>query len=182
MKTEIEAKLKIDSFDQLTKKLDQLGAKFIEIQNQRDTYFDNLDTQMRTQDRCLRIRLEQTGSAKKVFITYKGPKQAGQYKSRQEIEFSIDSAKSAQQLFAALGYLPAITVEKQRSVWILDDCQIALDQVKNLGSFVEIEGPDEKKVSQAKNKLGLADLHHISDSYADLISKVQNKKSPRQED
>jgi len=56
MTTEIEAKLKVDSFDQITAKLQQLGAEFIEEQLQLDSYFDHSGHLLKKSGRGFRLR------------------------------------------------------------------------------------------------------------------------------
>ena len=130
---------------------------------------------MFTEDRCLRLRNQQTSSGRKVFVTHKGPRQKGLFKRREEIEFPVDRPEDFEQLLKALGYQPAMVVEKKRRVWQIGDCEVALDDVKLLGCYVEIEGPDEKKISEIQESLGLADLPHIQESYACLINKKHER-------
>ncbi len=75
-----------------------------------------------------------------------------------------------------LGYRQAIVVEKTRNLWKLNRCLVALDKVKMLGNFVEIEGPDNNKIEKVKKLLGLENLNHIKLSYADLLSQKLSKK------
>ena len=72
---------------------------------------------------------------------------------------------------AAIGYKKALAFQKKRQVWRLDRCEVALDCLPLLGSFVEIEGPDENKIAGVQKKLGLADLRHIPESYAVLMER-----------
>ena len=73
----------------------------------------------------------------------------------------------------ALEYEKVLVFEKKRRIWRLGDCKIALDELPLLGSFVEIEGPDDKKIADVQKNLGLADLPHITESYASLVAKKQ---------
>jgi adenylate cyclase class 2 len=61
--------------------------------------------------------------------------------------------------------------QKKRQVWRLGGCEVALDELPLLGTFVEIEGPNEKKIADVQKKLGLEDLPHIHQSYAALMQK-----------
>jgi adenylate cyclase class 2 len=175
---EIEAKLKVDSHKPVEKKLTELGAEFLGEQFQTDYYLDDSDRTLTKADKCLRIRLERVGKSEKFFITYKGPKEKGEFKKRQEVETQVADADAAEKLFAELGYQKAIVVEKKRKLYRLGHCQIALDDLPALGTFVEIEGPDAEKISEAQNALGLAKLPHIPESYACLLAdKLSSKKS-----
>ena len=77
MHTEIEAKLKVDSPQEVERKLSEVGAEFIEEQLQTDTYFDNGEAALKNSDQALRLRRQRTAQKEKTFLTYKGPKQKG---------------------------------------------------------------------------------------------------------
>jgi len=171
--TEIEAKLKVDSLQEIERKLAELGAEFLAEQLQTDYHFDDANTTLTKTDRCLRLRKQMIGKNESLFLTYKGAKEKSNFKRRQEIELEIKDADSVRKLLSALGYEQSLVVEKKRRLWQLGDCEVALDQLPLLGDFVEIEGPDEEKIATAQEKLGLSDLSHITESYASLVAKKQ---------
>ena len=169
MCTEIEAKLKVDSLQEVTEKLSELGAEFLEEQSQKDYYFDDAETNLTKSDRCLRLRRQITGENEKIFLTYKGSKEKDEFKKRREIEIEVKEADSAEKLLSALGYKRVLVFEKKRRIWRLGECEVALDELPLLGSFVEIEGPDDKRIADVQRNLGLSDLPHIVESYALLM-------------
>ncbi len=173
MRTEIEAKLKVDSLQEIAEKLNELSDEFLEEQLQTDSYFDDANRNLKETDRCLRLRRQSADDREKVFLTYKGAKERDKFKKRQEIEIEIKSADSAERLLSALGYEKVLVFEKRRRIWQLDECSVALDELPLLGSFVEIEGPDDKRIADVQMELGLADLPHIRESYASLVAKKQ---------
>jgi len=167
---EIEAKLKVDSHEPIEEKLKAQGALSEGHLMQTDIYFDHENLQLINNDECLRIRKQASDSEEKIFLTYKGPKEKGNYKKRREIELRISDAESAEKLLTALGYEKEIFVEKERHRWRLGGCEVLLDNVKQLGTFVEIEGPDAKAIETIQNDLQLDNLPHIQESYAHLIT------------
>ena len=171
MHTEIEAKFKVDSLQEVERRLAEVGAEFIEEQLQADTYFDDADGSLKSGDRALRVRRQRAGKKEKTFLTYKGPKQEDDFKKRQEIEIEISDGDSAEELLSALGYEKALVFEKKRRFWQLDDCVICLDELPLLGSFVEIEGPNGQGIVDVQKRLGLSDLPHIIESYACLMER-----------
>ena len=173
MRTEIEAKLKVDSLQEIVEKLDGLGAEFLEEQMQIDNYFDDANSKLTKTDRCLRLRRRLVGKNKRFFLTYKGAKEKNEFKKRQEIEIEIEDGDSAEKLLLLLGYNKALMFEKKRRIWRFGECEVALDELPLLGSFVEIEGPDGEKIADVQMELGLADLPHITESYASLVAKKQ---------
>ncbi len=169
MAIEIEAKMKIDSHDGVIALLSSAGGEFIGDYVQRDIYFDDSDSSIRQADKALRIRYQTLADESICIVTYKGPKQSGDYKTRQEIEFTSSDLSATEEFFNELGYTKSITIEKRRQVWRLADCEIALDSLPLLGNFIEIESPDSAAIRTVQNQLSLGDLAHIQTSYADLL-------------
>ena len=175
MCVEIEAKLKVDSLPEVEQKLEELGAEFLAEQLQTDYLFDDSNATLTTSDRCLRLRRQSVAGSEKFFLTYKGAKEKSNFKMRQEIEIEIRDAESTKKLLSALGYEKALVVEKKRRLWRLGGCTVALDQLPLLGAFVEIEGPDDKIITDVQQSLGLTDLPHITKSYAQLITEERDR-------
>jgi len=167
--TEIEAKLKVDSLEEVEGRLAEVGAEFVEEQLQTDMYFDNGEAALKNSDRALRLRQQRTGQKEKAFLTYKGPKEKDDFKKREEIETEISDGDSAEELLSALGYEKALVFEKKRRVWQLGNCVICIDELPLLGSFVEIEGPSGESIADVQKRLGLSDLPNIIESYACLM-------------
>jgi adenylate cyclase class 2 len=169
MNIEIEAKLKVDSLEPIARKLPQIGAKAGGAVLQTDYYFDDDKGTLAKSDKALRLRNEaQDGKEKNVFA-YKGPREQGRFKRRQEIQFGTDNVEQAIALFAALGFEKSLVFQKRRQLWQLEGCDVALDELPLIGTFVEIEGPSEEKIAQVQSKLGLAALPHVQESYATLM-------------
>ncbi len=166
---EIEAKLKVDSLQEVESKLKQLGAEFLAEQLQTDYHFDDANKILTKADRSLRLRRQKSGENERFFLTYKGSKEKSDFKKRQEIEIEIENADSMQKLLMALGYEMALSVEKKRCLWKLGGCEVALDELPLLGNFVEIEGPDDEEITNVQKRLGLANLSHVAKSYAHLM-------------
>ena len=170
MYIEIEAKLKVESLEDVKRRLVELGAEFTNEKLQRDFYFDDTNRTLTKTDQCLRLRREAVGNSSKFFLTYKSAKEKDQFKKRQEIDIEIEDFDSMEKMLTSLGYNRVLVVEKKRKTWRYRDCVVALDELPLLGEFVEIEGPDDEKISDVQNELALANLQHIVKSYADLVS------------
>jgi len=119
MCTEIEAKLKVDSLEEIEHKLAELGADFLAEQLQADYFFDDVNATLTKSDRCLRLRKQMIGKNESFFLTYKGAKEKSNLKKRQEIEFEIKDADSVRKLLSGLGYEEVLVVEKKRRLWQL---------------------------------------------------------------
>ena len=170
MATETEAKLKVESHDEIMARLREAGASFAGEQLHTDIYFDDGGRSLMKSDKCLRLRISSGAGKEKFCLTYKGPKQSADYKKRDELETEVEDADVVEELLIALGYEKTLAFEKRRRLWHLGDCEVALDEVPALGSFVEIEGRDSAVIADVQRKLGLAHQPHIYQSYAALIA------------
>jgi len=168
---EIEAKLKVDSFEVVEGRLKDAGALFVSQRVQTDCYFDTAEPNLARTDQALRLRTESDADGRRLILTYKGPKQVDDFKKRKEVNLEITDAEGLKVLLDALGYTPSLAFDKRRSVWQFEGCEVALDELPLLGTFVEIEGPDSAVISRVRQALGLTEAPHVVDSYACLIER-----------
>jgi len=171
MGIEIEAKFKVDTHDALRERLRQAGALFVGRYLETNQLFDRPDRSLTAAGCGLRVRAVQTleGRAGPHLLTYKGPRELADLKVRPEIDVRIDDPDRAAELLRALGYRAILVFEKRRESWHLADAAIELDEVPEIGRFVEIEGPDEGAVRSARSALGLADETPVADTYVSLL-------------
>jgi adenylate cyclase class 2 len=109
-------------------------------------------------------------------MTYKGPSQPRQdVNIRQEIEFTVSDFTAARHLLEALGYQIAVTYEKYRTTFSLDEVEIVLDEMP-FGNFMEIEGPDPTSIQDIAQKLGLNWEARCTESYMGLFRRVQDSR------
>ena len=175
MALEIEAKIKVDSHDDVRARLRELGATYIGKVRETNRILDNKKKLLGKAGCGLRIRRIDVldGDPGSSSMTYKGPVQPSDLKVRPEINIGITDADAAARLFESLGFEPFVTFEKIRESWQLSDCRIELDEVPLLGKFVEIEGPAEADVTRAKSDLGFASAEIITQSYVKMLQVVR---------
>ncbi len=179
MPEEIEAKLKVDSLETVEQRLRVCGASVVREAVQTDTYFDTPEGKLTRSDECLRLRREEIGQRERLVLAYKGAKQPDDYKKRTEIELEVSAAGPTEMLLAALGYRRALAFDKRRRLWRLGGCEVALDQLPLVGTFVEIEGPDSSTISRVQERLELSNVPHVKDSYASLIDRELSRLGRR---
>ncbi len=171
MAVEIEAKMSVDSFDPVRSRLREAGAKPLGEHFEVNMFFDTEDRSLLAADEGLRLRLERDASSgrERHIVTWKGPRQMGALKSREEIELEVGGADAAVRLLERLGYLRTLSFEKRRESWNLGGCRVELDEVPHLGRFVEVEGPDEKTVLAVRERLGLSARPIMKGSYISML-------------
>ena len=181
MANEIEAKMKVESFDAVRRWLEEIGARRVGKVLETNTFFDTPDGRLVREGKGLRVRHsrdDETGQQRHV-VTFKGPPHKGELKIREEIEFTPDDGEAAAALLQAIGFEVVLSFEKRRETWERDDCEVVLDELPILGLFVEIEGSGEAPVMRLREKLGLADRPLIRTGYATMLAERLNKSSDR---
>ena len=173
MNFEVEAKFKVKELESFENNLIELNAEFSHIVRQTDTYFSS--RKVMRKGTGMRIRKEKTADGEITMITFKGPRQRGEFKSRTEIELEVDDAGKALALLNELTLSPTLIIDKLRKVYDLDNCQVCLDKVNRLGMFIEIEGPDDATIEGVRVKIGLKDFRHLNRGYAHMMSNLNKK-------
>ncbi len=177
MSHEIEAKIEVDGFESVAAVLQSLCGDCLHEIHQVDTYFVDAAGLLAKNDCGLRIRRQWIDGQHSAFVTFKGAKVGGPYKSRPEFETGIDNAEMTRKIFESLGYEKRITVEKKRTVWHLDDCEVCLDEVPQLGCFVEVEGDSDAAIAGVLEKLNLQNEPVLKRGYASMTAALKQETS-----
>jgi adenylate cyclase class 2 len=172
--TELEAKMRVPDHAPVRELLAAEGAARLGACMELNTFFDTADRSLLAQDKGLRVRhtCDFASGAEKHVVTYKGPQQDGALKNREEVELTADDGEQAALLLERLGYFPTLSFEKRRESWKLDDCLIELDELPQLGCFVEIEGPDEEAVLAVRETLDLDHYPLVKKSYIAMVDEL----------
>lgn len=182
MGAEIEAKMKVESFDAVLGRLREAGAKRMGAEFETNIYFDTADRSLLNNDKGLRLRRSRdTSSGKETFIiTVKGRQQEGELKNRQEDEVTVTDGAAAEGVLNALGFNRTLSFEKRRESWRLGGTKVELDELPILGRFVEIEGPDETTVFKVRKELGMSNVPLIKTSYISMLwNHLMEHRDPR---
>ncbi len=143
MAIEVEQKFQVYDVADLERRLRALGAQQRETADQTDRYFAHPGRNFAQTDEALRLR--RIGELN--FITYKGPKLDATTKTRREIEIGLApgqaAAGDAADLLSAIGFTTVAEVSKRRRdftvTWHGQAIGVSLDEVAELGDFVELE-------------------------------------------
>lgn len=136
---EVESKYRLEDAAQLAATVGALGASFSPPEPQSDLYLAHPSRDFAQTDEALRIR----SVGDRNWVTYKGPRVDQTTKTRRELEVPIIEAEGLGQLLQLLGFRPVATVRKLRRVARVRHeelpFEICLDEVDDVGSFVELE-------------------------------------------
>ncbi len=189
MPSEIEVELKLPSPDpdRVRLKLHEIGAEETKSQLQYDLYLDRPVSSFADTDEALRLRrrLPFTSTTDEISalsgpgeITYKGPKLDDLSKTRVEHTIPVESVQQVLLLFEHLGFKHVLTVKKRRVYYEIDEIVISIDEVADLGTYVELEivVTSEDKIASNRERLfkkareiGLNPEDSIMKSYLELL-------------
>jgi adenylate cyclase class 2 len=176
---EVEVKAKIDSFEEMEKRLENLGAEKGKREFQEDIYFASPVVDFAKTDEALRIRTTNNDT----FITYKGPKLNDRAKTRKEVEMTIENAEKAKDIFEEIGFRAVRTVRKNRQYYTYENFEISLDDVEGLNPYMEIEialndsedySLAQEKIFELFERLGITDGFERT-SYLELLETLNTE-------
>jgi adenylate cyclase class 2 len=173
MATEVEIKLRCSDHEAARRALTEAGAEPLGRVMEQNTFLDTPEARLSGAGCGFRMRrkrrLDDAG-ADKFVVTFKGPRQPSAVKSREEHEFGVTDPDAALAAFKHLGFGPTLVFEKVRESYHLDGCTVELDELPQLGTFAEIEGPDETAVLTLRRKLGWDELPQEDAAYSTMIA------------
>ena len=164
MNFEIELKAYYDNEEELRSKLESLGAVSVSKLEEEDVYFSHPSRNFAETGEAFRLRK----SGHDFCFTYKGPRHSSGIKIREEIEFSVGDYSAAYAMLEKLSFIPRGKVKKVREIFAYSDITICLDDVEEVGKFIEIEkiGSDKSAIEQEilliAQKLGISRLEKRS--------------------
>lgn len=137
--TEIEIQVQVDNIGALLDFL-KTNGKFQEKRHQIDEYFTPSHRNflgVRPAVEWLRLR-----DSNGVFsTTYKKwhVDEEGKTQYADEYETKIENIDQLRKIFTVIDIKPLITVDKERDIWLYKDYEVAIDKIRGLGDFVEVE-------------------------------------------
>ncbi|WP_457548521.1 class IV adenylate cyclase [Archaeoglobus sp.] len=167
---EVEVKFRLEG--NVKRRIEDV-AEFVCEVRERDFYFNHPCRDFLKTDEALRVR-----KSERVFLTYKGPKIDKETKTREEIEVEIGDFDKALEIMKKLGFRLVAEVIKVRRIYRIGDATICVDNVKDLGEFVEIEVKSEnvekakREIFKIADKFGLK--NPITKSYLEML--LENKR------
>ena len=144
----------------------RMGAVHASTLAQLDTYYRVIDGTL--------LKREIKGEAPE-YIHYLRPSGVRPRHTR----FTLYSEEQAAERFGSRPLPVWVVIEKQREVWLLDQLRIHLDDVQNLGRFVELEAlvtPNqsisecEANIARLRTALGPFVSEPVAKGYADLMA------------
>jgi predicted adenylyl cyclase CyaB len=165
----VEIKARCPDPERVRAILRERQARFAGVDQQVDTYF-------RVPQGRLKLR---EGKIENALIFYRRPNESGPKTS--DVLLYPASPGLKEILAAALGVL--VAVEKRREISYLANVKIHVDQVEELGSFVEVEAAGDANADRAAllaqcrelmEGFGIREADLVAESYSDML--LEKKK------
>lgn len=136
---EVEIQVQVENSKKLLAFLNK-NAKFLREKHQIDKYYTPAHrdfTSTKPVNEWLRLR----DSSGKFSINYKNwhREKDGRSHYCDEYESVIENFEQLENIFEALNAKQIVIVDKVRKIWLYKEFEVAIDSVKNLGDFVDIE-------------------------------------------
>ncbi|MFA4850443.1 MAG: class IV adenylate cyclase [Methanoregula sp.] len=145
---EVELKVKVPSLEPIRKKLVEKGAECKGRIHEHDIYYNAPHRDFGVTDEAVRVRYTNNHAV----VTYKGAKiKKFGLKAREELNTAVESGEVFETMLNRLGFTKTTEVNKWRENFRYANAAISLDEVNELGTFVEIEiiADDENSHAEA---------------------------------
>ncbi|MCX7876450.1 MAG: class IV adenylate cyclase [Melioribacteraceae bacterium] len=162
MALNLELKIKVKSFDEFEKILNDINANYVGIINQKDIYY-------KFKNGLLKLRVENNSY---TLIKYLRNEKNKRWSNYELLELK---GKNPEKYLKEI-LQEEIIVKKKRKLYLFNNTRIHLDEVSSLGKFLELEtlligdkNDATKRFIEIKNILGLNDYQEIRKSYKNLL-------------
>lgn len=163
---EIELKFPLKNPEEVLARLDQIAKPISKGVVQKDSYFVPAHRNFLESEYIFEwLRLRETENKKTLNYKHFYPENVKVTEYCEEFQTNIDNVEALKKIFDHLNFRPLIVVDKKRSTWIYKDIEIAIDEVKELGSFIELEAK-ENLVKTGK------DANHVKEIMRNILQEL----------
>lgn len=149
-------KVRVSNLDQVKVRLEELGCKLSAPIEQHDVIYSLAENAEQEWEEAkagdIVVRIRRQGDTAEFNL--KKQMTSGELDNL-EYETEINNPDDMHKILLELGYVPQVEVKKVRRKCKLENYEVCLDEVEELGSFVEIEelAPDNVDAGEIQEKL-----------------------------
>ncbi|MFB6208682.1 MAG: class IV adenylate cyclase [Candidatus Nanohaloarchaea archaeon] len=145
---EIEAKVLDIDREEISEKIEDIGAKKKFDAQMKSKFFDFPDGSIENNGI---LRLRDTGE--RTFITRKKEVKFDEAKEMEEIEFDVSSKEEAVKFLESIGLEIVAESQKRRTKWVKGEVEFVIDKLPEIPPLLEIEAPNREKMKKNFEKL-----------------------------
>jgi adenylate cyclase class 2 len=176
MNIEIELKARLDNPKQVEAKLKKI-ARFVRQKRQKDVYYVPKSKDffaIKKTKEYLRVRYDE---GKDQLAYHVCSYLSEEKQSTKEFEVYVDNPRLTETILKGIGFRRRVVVYKTRRYYSMSGFEVVLDNVKGLGSFIEVEAKKDfggidktmERCREVLKRLGLEKVKKINKGYPDLI-------------
>ncbi len=147
MHTEIEERILEINVEEITKKLEELGAEKVGDWLQKRYVYDFVP---KRESEWIRLR----SNGKETTLTYKNVESKA-INGTKELEIVVSDFEETNELLRILGYIPKAYQENRRIRYYYNHVEIDIDSWPLIPTYLELEGNSEEEIKNIEELLGL---------------------------
>jgi predicted adenylyl cyclase CyaB len=165
----IEIKIRVKNPDRIKAALSHLKHQFVGCDHQVDTYFKTAEG---------RLKLRESSLSEPHLIIYLRKDTSGPRSSLYQ-KLAVEDASGVKSLLTQMLGVHTV-VDKRRKIYLYENVRIHIDEVEQLGNFLEFEAvlgerfrdraAEKEKIFMLMAKFGLKDEDVVSKSYENLMA------------
>lgn len=164
---ETEMKFRIPGTAEVLARLEARGFRPVHPRAEERSVLWDRDGLLKAQGCALRVRRY----GDRALLTWKGARVPDPLlKIRPEVETGVEEPAALEEILAALGYAPVLSMVKTRSIWRRDALEACVDEAP-FGCFLELEGLPAD-IRKAMADLGLEESQVEPRSYPALFQEL----------
>ena len=163
MNTEYEIRILEVDVENLTRKLENLGAKKVGDWFQKRYVYDFVP---KRENQWIRLRT----NGEKTTLTYKNIEKDA-IDGTKELEIEVDNFEKTNEMLEILGYKNKGYQENKRIRYLLNGVEIDFDSWPRIPTYMEIEGSNEKEVTETLKLLELENAKVCASNCEDFNEK-----------
>ena len=173
---EVEIRAKISNIEELERKIQNMGAKYVKEHNLYDRYFGAIELYKKKGHSFL-VRIRKSNNDYLLAVKSAKQKMDGCWG---EYELPIENPQLYVEMLKTTGFENIINIKKVRKEYKLNNINIIIDRFKQYGDFLEVEiiteKPDKALLFDFLKKLGIGKEEIIEKGYISLF--LEQMRSP----
>jgi len=164
---EIEIKATFDDKEKVKTALKTLGAQEEKVKHQIDEYYNHPSRDTRKTKEYIRLR-SKPGEDKAIFAYHINIADG----VNKEFEVAVDNVTTFRQILQGFNFALLGTIDKKRESYKFEEFKIDIDEVKDIGNFIEVEIDGEESEIDEKKAQCIEFLKKIGLSEKNLCQNV----------
>jgi predicted adenylyl cyclase CyaB len=176
---EVELKCVVDDMPARRAQIEAAGGKLVYAGRLVDRRYDFPDRSMTVRDHVLRVRIYESGEARKAMLDWKGETRYEHgFKVREEVSTPAEDADALATILEMLGFVVTIQVDREIAQYELGDAVVRFEEYPEMDPLVEVEGTPEA-IEQAISLMGLPRTGFTSERLTDFVARYEARTGRR---